>query len=162
MVRRRRSSAGLGRLSRLRHRRSPFPAARILAHGRNQDRLRYDEVTDLTRSPDPPRLPLSVHRATVPLRISPGRRAQGGTAGDWEHVPHHVLLQHGPMPAAPTRNCAVPWPVWALWCASGPKSCVFSLFPTMKKAAVVCSVTVGFFLSSPCSGLSKLVPCGPS
>ena len=63
MVRRRRSSAGLGRLSRLRHRRSPFPAPRIFAHGRNQDRLRYDEVTDLTRSPDPPRLPLSVPRA---------------------------------------------------------------------------------------------------
>ena len=54
-----------------------------------------------------------------------------------------------PCPAAPTRNCAVLWPLWALWCASGPKSCVFSLFPTMKKAAVVCSVTVGFFLSSP-------------
>ena len=67
MVRRRRSSAGLGRLSRLRHRRSPFPAARILAHGRNQDRLRYDEVTDLTRSPHPPRLPLTVARAPCSL-----------------------------------------------------------------------------------------------
>ena len=96
---------------------------------------------------------LSTRARCVPLRIAPGRHAQGGTHGDWQQVPQDVLLQHGPMPAAPTRNCAVLWPVWALWCASGPKSCVFSLFPTMKKAAVVCSVTVGFFLSSPCSGL---------
>ena len=88
---------------------------------------------------------LSTRARCVPLRIASERHAQGGKLGDWQHVPHKVLLQHGPMPAAPTRNAAVLWPVWALWCASGPKSCVFSLFPTMKKAAVVCSVTAGFF-----------------
>jgi len=62
------------------------------------------------------------------------------------------------MPAALTRNCSVLWPVWALWCASGPKSCVYSLFPTIKKAAVVCSVTVGFFLISPCWTLPAARP----
>ena len=97
---------------------------------------------------------LSTRARCVPLRIAPGPHALGGRHGDWQQVPQDVLLQHGPMPAAPTRNSAVLWPVWALWCASGPKSCVFSLFPTMKKAAVVCSVTVGFFLSSPYWGLA--------
>ena len=45
---------------------------------------------------------LSTSLRCVPQRITPGRRAQGGTAGDWEQVPHHVLLRHGPMPASPT------------------------------------------------------------
>jgi len=44
---------------------------------------------------------LSTRARCVPLRIARGRHALGGTLGDWQQVPQDVLLQHGPMPAAP-------------------------------------------------------------
>ena len=83
---------------------------------------------------------LSMSLRCVPQRISPGRRAQGGTAGDWEQVPHHALLQqatwaHARLAARVKlrRSVACVRPVVRL---GTPKGCVYSLFPTMKKAAV--------------------------
>ena len=44
---------------------------------------------------------LSTRARCVPLRIAAGWHALGGKPGDWQQVPQDVLLQHGPMPAAP-------------------------------------------------------------